>query len=402
MRLLEGIRVVEVGGGLSASYATKLFADFGADVVKVETPQGDPTRRMAPFLGNQPGEDSSAVYLHTNTNKRSVVLDLHADGDRGTFADLVATADLLVESYAPGTLDSWNLGFDALRRRRPRLVMVSITPFGQDGPYAGYQGSEVVYYGMGGPMLGNGTPDGEPVKLGGYMSLYQLGNSAATAAMAALMVAESPGGEAVHVDVNGLESQLTNADRRTTFLLNYAYNHVSTDRASALLSVLPNGAYPTADGYVQMVVTMPWVPRMLAAIGDPELDELFARIAQDPSLLARPETKEAIDASLYPWLLDRTKQEVMETAQRHKWPVTALKTPVEVLEDEHFVQRGFFTPVDHPTAGRVVHPGAPFHVADGWELRTPAPRLGQHTEEVLGELTADRAPAAPLSTAAQQ
>lgn len=402
MRLLEGIRVVEVGGGLPVSYATKMFADFGADVIKVEPPEGDVTRGMAPFIGNEPGPDRSAVYLHTNTNKRSVVLDLAAEADRTRFAALAATADVLVESYAPGTLDSWGLGFDALRGRRPRLVMVSITPFGQNGPYAGYEGSEVVYYGMGGPMLGNGTPDAEPVKLGGYMSLYHLGNSAATAAMGALMVAEQPDGEGVHVDVNGLESQLTNADRRTTFLLNYAYNHVSTDRVSALLSALPNGPYPTADGYVQMVVTMPWVPRMLAAIGDPELNDLFARVAQDPTLLAQPETKEAIDASLYPWLLDRTKQEVMEIAQRHKWPVTALKTPVEVLEDEHFKQRGFFTPVEHPTVGRVVHPGAPFHVAEGWELRTSAPYLGQHTEEVLGELTGDGVAADSLSPAAQQ
>jgi len=236
-------------------------------------------------------------------------------------------------------------------------------------------------------MLGNGLPDQEPLKLGGYMSEYQSGNSAATAALGALMIAEAEDGEAVHVDVSGLETQLSNSDRRTTFLLNYAYNHESTDRSNVLGSTLPNGLLPTADGYVQMVVTPPWVPRMLATIQDPDLNELFARVAQNPSLLAQPATKEAIDAALYPWLLSRTKQEVMEAAQAHKWPVTALKNPVEVLEDEHFKTRGFFTQVHHPTVGTVTHPGAPFHVSDGWSL-APAPSLGAHTDEVLGSLPA--------------
>lgn len=391
MRLFEGVRVVEVGGGIPASYATKLFADFGGDVIKVEPPEGDVTRRMQPFVGNKPGLDRSAVFLHTNTNKRSVVLDLHTDADRERFRALAATADIVVESFGPGTLASWGLGFDDLVAVQPRIVLVSITPFGQDGPYASYQGSELVYYGMGGPMLGNGMPDQEPVKLGGYMSLYQTGNSAATAGLAAFLVAEEPDGQPVHVDVSGLETQLSNSDRRTTFLLNYAYNHESTDRESVLGSTLPNGLLPTADGYVQVVVTPGWIPRMLATINDPTLNELFARVAQDPTLLGRAETKETIDAALYPWLLSRTKQEVMEAAQAHKWPVTALKTPVEVLEDEHFKTRGFFTQVHHPTLGTITQPGAPFHVSDGWAINSPAPSLGAHTDEVFASLPAPKA-----------
>lgn len=374
------------GGGIPASYATKLFADFGAEVIKVEPPGGDITRAMAPYVGNEPGPDCSAIFLHTNTNKRSVVLDLQEQAGRDHFRRLTTGADLVVESFAPGTLASWGLGFEDLQADHPGLVLVSITPFGQTGPYAHYQGSEIVSYGMGGPMIGNGQPDDEPLKLGGYMALYQTGNAAATAALAALMSAESPGGQGIHVDVSALEVQLASSDRRTTFMLNYAYNGEVTGRSDVLGTVLPLGLFPTADGYVQIVVTPVWIPRMLATLESPELNELFAEIAKDLSLLGRPETKEAIDGALYPWLLERTREEVMAAAQANKWPVTALKTPREVLEDQHFAKREFFTEVHHPTQGTIVQPGAPFQISEGWEVRSAAPQLGAHTSEVLSSL----------------
>ncbi|MEW1976354.1 CoA transferase [Microbacterium profundi] len=384
MRLFEGIRVIEIGGGIAVNYATKLFGDCGAEVIKIEPPTGDLVRRMAPFVGNEPDDNGSAVFLHTNTSKKSVVLDLEQSDARDSLLKLVATADIVVEGLKPDALAAMGLGFDDLVKVQPTLVMTSITPFGQDGPYAQYEGSELIYYGMGGPLGGNGVEDDIPVKLGGYMSIYQTGNSAATATLAALLVAEGQN-EPVHVDVSGFETGLSSSDRRTTFLLNYAYNGELTGRGNVLGGILPNGAFPTDDGYVQTVVTQAWLPRMLETIADDDLTAYFAKVAQDPSMFATMETKEAIDAALYPWLLQRTRQEAMEEAQRHKWPLTAIKTPTEVLEDPHYKMRGFFTEVTHPI-GTVVHPGSPFNIEDGWNP-SAAPRLGEHTVAVLAEFT---------------
>jgi len=298
MRLFEGIRVLEIGGGIAADYATRLFADYGAEVIKIEPPTGDPVRRMVPFIGNVPDENGSAVFLHTNTSKKSVVLDLKDQSARDALLKLAATADVVVESLKPGALAAMGLGFDDLVKVQPKLVLTSITPFGQDGPYAQYEGSELIYYGMGGPMAGNGSEDEVPVKLGGYMSIYQTGNTAATATMAAVLVAEGQG-EPVHIDISGFETGLSSSDRRTTFLLAHAYNGEVTPRGNVLGGILPNGAFPAEDGYVQTVVTQAWLPRMMSALADDDLNAYFAKVAQNPAMFATMETKEAIDAALY-------------------------------------------------------------------------------------------------------
>lgn len=384
MRLLEGIRVIELGGGIAGSYATKMFADYGAEVIKIEPPEGDETRRMAPYIGNEEGIERSAVYLHNNTGKKSVVLDLNRESDRESLKKLVATAGIVVESFKPGVLAGWGLGYEDLLAVQPRLVLTSITAFGQDGPYADYEGSELIYYGMGGPMLGNGTADREPLKLGGYMQVYQTGNVAALATLGAYMVAEQQG-EPSHVDISGFEVGLTSPDRRTTFLVNYAFNGESSGRGDLLGGILPNGAFPAEDGYVQIMITQAWLPRMLATVQDPDMTAYFAEVAANPALFPRIETKEAIDAGMYPWLLSRTKEEVMEQAQANKWPVTSINSPAEVIHNKHFAARGFFHNLDYPAVGPVTHMGAPFHVDAGWDI-APAPKLGADTDAVLGSL----------------
>ncbi len=384
MRLLQGIRVIELGGGIAGSYATKMFADYGAEVIKIEPPEGDETRRMAPYIGNEEGIERSAVYLHNNTGKKSVVLDLNRESDRESLKKLVATAGIVVESFKPGILAGWGLGYEDLLAVQPRLVLTSITAFGQDGPYADYEGSELIYYGMGGPMLGNGTADREPLKLGGYMQVYQTGNVAALATLGAYMVAEEQG-EPSHVDIAGFEVGLTSPDRRTTFLVNYEFNGESSGRGDLLGGILPNGAFPADDGYVQIMLTQAWLPRMLATVQDPEATAYFAEVAANPALFPRIETKEAIDAAMYPWLLSRTKEEAMEQAQEHKWPVTSINSPAEVIHNKHFAARGFFHTVDYPAVGPVTHMGAPFNIDTGWDI-AQAPKLGADTDAVLGSL----------------
>jgi len=379
---LEGIRVLELADGVSGPYCGKLLADFGAEVIKAERPGGDVARRLGPFPDDVVDVEQSALFLHLNTNKRGIVVDPSTSSGQDLLRRLAGQVDVVIESESPGTLDGWGLGFEALRAVNPRLVMTSITPFGQDGPYAHYRGEEIVYYAMGGPMNSTGLDEREPVKLAGHVVSYQCGNLAATATLAAILVAEQSG-EGTHVDVSNLESQEGSIDRRLAYLTGYAYNGGLPRReGTQRLTPAPMGIYPCADGYVQIITIPTWVPRMLATLKSPELDELYG----DPGWLFNPEVPDATDAVLYPWLLERTRNEAMLEAQEHSWPVTALNTPADVIDDAHYRERGFMVDVEHPAAGAIRQPGAPFRMADGWKLRRPAPTLGQHTDEVLREL----------------
>jgi crotonobetainyl-CoA:carnitine CoA-transferase CaiB-like acyl-CoA transferase len=379
---LAGIRVLELAEGVQGPYAGKLLADFGADVVKAEPPTGDRARPAGPFPDDRPDPEQSALFLHLNTNKRSITLDPTDPEGRDLLRRLVADVDVVIESYAPGTLEGWGLGFPALRALQPRIVLTSVTPFGQDGPYAGYAGEEIVYYAMGGPMRATGVAGREPLKLSGAVTGYQCGSVAATATLAALAT-----GEAVHVDVSNFESQAGSIDRRLSALVNYAYNGDESTREAPPTSMpLPRSIYPVADGYVQVMTTPRWVPRMLATLGDDELAAAYAR----PGWQVDPHLSEHLDAVLRPWLLARTKDRAMAEAQANGWPITALNTPVDVLQVDHFRQRGTFVTVEHPCTGGHEQLGPPFRMEDGWQLRRPAPLLGQHTEEVLEELASAR------------
>lgn len=381
-RVLSGLRVVELAGGISGPYAGKILGGFGADVVKVEPPGGDVARRWGPFAGEADPE-SGALHLHLGTNKRSIVADLAgSEEDRELVRRLAASADIVIEAFPPGTLEGWGLGFEELRRRNPRLVLTSITPFGQTGPYAHHVGEEIVYYAMGGAMSATGVEEREPVKLGGDIVQYQCGNLAAMISIAALMTVEG-GADGIHVDLAQLESQAGSIDRRTTFLLNYAYTGRDAEReGTSRLSPAPVGIYPVADGYVQIITIPAWIPRMLATIDDPELAEIYS--AAD--WMVDPTVPERSDEVLYPWLLTRSKQEVAAAAQEHRWAVTPVNQPREVVRDPHFAARGFFVDVDHPVVGTVRQPNAPLRMPDGWVIDRPAPLLNQHAEEIRAQL----------------
>ncbi len=379
---LEGIRVLELTEGVSGPYCGKLLADFGADVVKAERPAGDVARRMGPFPTDTPDEEQSALFLHLNTNKRGITLDPSTPAGQDIVRRFAASVDVVIEGEAPGTLDGWGIGYDALRAANPRLVVTSVTPFGQTGPYARYRGEEIVYYAMGGPMNSTGLDEREPVKLAGNVISYQAGNVAATATLGAVLVAEQSG-EGCHVDVANLETQEASIDRRLAYLTGYAYNGGLPRReGTQRLTPAPMGIYPCADGYVQIITIPAWVPRMLATLQSPELNELYG----DPGWLFNPAVPEATDAVLYPWLLERTRNEAMLAAQEHSWPVTALNTPADVIADRHYQERGFMVDVDHPVAGAIRQPGPPVRMQGGWKLRRPAPTLGQHNDEVYREL----------------
>lgn len=396
---LSNLSVVELGEGIALAYAGKLFADLGADVVKVEPPAGDATRRYGPFRPGAESLDAGGLHLHLNTNKRSVALDLDDGAGRSQLGRLLAGADLVLESTTPGTLDGWGIGWDALRGRNPALVLVSITPFGQDGPYAGYKAPEIVAFAIGGAMYATGTPDREPVKLAGNAHSCYAGNVAAVGALAALELARRTG-RGAHVDASTMEALMGNGDRRAVLNLGFLYAGVSQSRAPAASGALPTGVFPCQDGHVSFMTIPAHADRMCDAMENDDLREVLRDVAG----LTGPVVKQAVREALNPWLASHTKLDITRRAQANKWPGVAVNTPLDLLECDHLDQREFWVDHQHPVAGDVKLLGAPYRFADGGvELTRPAPSVGEHTGEVLAALDAQppRPPARPAQPAAR-
>ncbi|MCP3987908.1 MAG: CoA transferase [Actinomycetia bacterium] len=363
---LAGIRVLELAEGIAGPYAGKLLADFGADVIKVEPPDGDRSRRLGPFPTEESDPEQSAMFLHLNTNKRSIV----ANVDDPAVEALIAEADVVIQSDP--TPDPAQL-----RSRYPALVVVTVTAFGLTGPYAGFKGEEIIHIAYGGPMSASGAPEREPLKMGGSIGQYQCGTMAAVTALAGLAMA-AQSGQGTHVDLANTETQVASIDRRMTYLLFAAYLGEDVERVGGYaVSPFPGGCRPSADGHVMVSTLMNWIPRMLSVLEEPEMKALY----DDPGWIFNPDLPDQADALLLAWTLTRGRQEAMEEAQPAGWPVTAVNRPVDLLSDEHFAERGFFTNVDHPIAGSLRQAGAPIRMDEGWQLNRPAPTLGQHNGE---------------------
>ena len=386
-QLLSDIRVVELSQEPAGSYTGKLFSDLGADVVKVEPPSGDPLRRH------------TGAFLHLNTNKRSVVADPATPAGRERLARLLGRADVVIETTGGGELASFGLKASDMRRQVPALVVTTISGFGAHGPYAGYRWSDLVAQTAAWATLPQGRSEDVPVKLPGLVGLCTVGQTAAMGALAGVLRARASGAGA-HVDCAAYEALAAVPSRVGRFLgWEYGDHEPLPDAATSTSDTLfPMGVFPCGDGYVSMMSTPQQLPEMLAVLDDDDLRAAFAR----PDAFVRGETKEILDAALYPWLLSRTRRELTEQAQTAGWPFAGVNTPAEVLDADHLHQRGFWAYVEDPRVGPVRLPGPPYrHGEGGWQLHRPAPLLAQHDSEIDGELAADtddgpaRAPAGP-------
>ena len=382
---LSDVKVLDFTHYISGPYCTKLLADYGADVVKVERPgSGDGARRLGPFPKDLPHPEKSGLFLQLNTNKRGITLNLKTEAARGIVHRLVKEADIVVESYRPGTMARFGLGYEELRAIKPSLVMTSVSNFGQTGPYRDYLGSEIIFFGMGGEMCATGLEDREPIKLGGNVGLYQAGVIAAVATMGAFFASRYQGiGQ--HVDVSVMETQLGSQDRRTSALVGHQYTGEISHRLPLGVAGYPIGIYPCLDGYFELLGGMVYFPRVVRMMGEPEF--LKEPKWYTPEAQTDPELKEEFEAYFLGWCLEQTKVELWQRAQAFRVLSAPVNTVEEVLRDPVFVQREAFSRVHHPEAGEVVMPGRPFIMGETpWSLRRPAPLLGQHNLEVLGAL----------------
>lgn len=381
MDALEGLTVLDFTSHLAGPYCTRLLADMGARVIKVERPGGDPARALQPFLGDQPGPDRGATWHYLNTNKESVVVDLTKPDAGGVVRRLMARAQLAVTSSAP--LVERELGIDYARLSSyADIPVVSITNFGHDGPYRDYRLSDTVLYAMGAEMYSHGLADREPLKLGGTAAILQGGAMAAVAAMGAITAYEVHGVGQL-IDVPLFTVQISNIDRRSSSILAYRFSGRVQQRPQGA-GGLAGGVYPVADGFVEVTATAGnYWRRFVDMIDD---DALRDPRWENPMMAMDPAAKEEADGIVYPWMLSRTRAEVWDEARKVRAMVAPIYDGTDLFGDENFRARGLWAEIEHPEIGKQPMLGRPYiFEKTPWRIRSAAPSLGQHTDAVLGE-----------------
>ena len=380
----DGLRVVELGSGISAAFAARLLADFGADVIKVETPgRGDEMRYVGPFPGDKPHPEQSGMFLYLNFNKRGVTLDIETPADAAQLAELLADADVLIENLGPGRLDALPWPAGALS---DRLIVCSISPYGQDGPKAEYLASELSVCAAGGLMYISGEAEREPLKQALNQAGHHSGVNAASAVLTASFL-QRRDGRGQRIDISQQETMAM-----TVFpaLSTYSYTGGVMRRGrGAVPKLISSMPMPTKDG---------WIMPSYAGLGTwwesfaafMELPEGNADALQTPG--GRQEQGELIDEMFGAKLKQRTTSDVFHQGQEWGLTLTALQSVADVVDSDHLVQRGFFLNQDHPVAGRVKMPGAvPIVLGIDRQARRPAPLLGEHNDETFGASAASLA-----------
>ncbi|MEO8540179.1 MAG: CoA transferase [bacterium] len=364
---LAGVRVLELAQGVSGPYCGKLLAGLGADVIKIEPAAGDRSRRDGPFPGDLADPERSGLFLHLNTGKRSVT------GSTAEAERLLGSADVVILDLRPAQLIEAGIDLERWRREYPRLVIGSVTTFGLEGPYADYLGGELVAYSLGGYAMLTGSPDREPLKAYGSLVEFQAGAQLALGVMGALLSRDVTGHGQI-VDTAAMQA--------ATFLLGaveqsaHFYGRIARRNGTRLLGFPPEHSYPStirpcADGYVHCHSNNRYLDLLGALIPNPRLTE--------PDLLgAMMAHADEIDAIMDEWLADKNREEIVAQAQELRLPFTEVREPGEVMAEAHHKERGSFVTVEHPVAGPIFQPGAPFRMsATPWETK-PAPSLGQH------------------------
>jgi crotonobetainyl-CoA:carnitine CoA-transferase CaiB-like acyl-CoA transferase len=379
---LEGVRVVEVGGGVAAAFCARLLADCGADVVKVENPRrGDGTRSSGPFAGGRPHIDTGALFLALNGGKRSVALDLKTASGNALLMRLVDGADVVITGLRPASLDRIGLGGGAVQARNPRAVHVALTSFGLSGPMRDAPASELTLCCAGGLAYVTGEYSDPPTKSALDQAQYIGGSHAAGGALAALWHAERTGqGQLVEVSIQEVVAGILQGK-----LSYYTYMGCVARRQPKSSGSLQYALLPCRDGYIAPM----FVPGA-------NVDwELFATFLELPELMderfatraGRIENGAELEQIITARLAEKGKYEWFHSAQEWRLTFGVVQSPEELLRCPQLEARGYWSEVDHPVAGPLRIPGQMFRSTEDCErLPQPAPRLGEHTAAVLGEL----------------
>jgi CoA:oxalate CoA-transferase len=371
--VLADIRVLDLSQDVAGPFCAKLLAGLGAEVIKVEPPGcGEVSRSAGPFPNDTPHPEQSAAFLYLNTGKKSVTLDIKSQTGTAILQHLSRESDILVESFPPGYLDQRGLGYAALEHLNPRLIVTSITPFGQTGPYRDYKGSELVAQAMGALMYTIGLPDREPLRIGGNAALYTTGMSAFSATMLALYVRDAEG-YGQHIDVSAMET-MTVAQIHSS--IQHQFGRTPGRRPSTLIRARDGWVNPGLERGVRKET---WV-RVCQLIGRPDL-------ADDPAFRtpeARREHQQELLAIIGEWATTQSKEAIYHTLQELQSVAGYVATMADLFTSQQLVAREFFQPIDHPSTGQMMYPGAPFAMQGTSWQHARAPLLGEHNAEIYG------------------
>ena len=383
---LAGVRVVEYTEMASASFCARLLGDAGADVVKVETPSGDRHRRHGPFPDGQPDPDWSGLFLYLNANKRGVGLDLQDPSQKAAFEELLAKADILVVGGQSAEIMRQGLRREALQHFNPGLIVTAITPFGLSGPNSAYVGDELTGVAAGGLSFSTpGIPDAvqglakePPLRANTLLGELMTGVLGSAGCVAALL-ARQFSGQGCEIDLSLQEGVAA----VMPYELAHAAYHEPKKRDPSVFGLMPNAYMPCRDGYVVIMAVIDghWRSLMEAA-GNPDWAELevFAT-AQRRAL-----NWDALEPLMLEWTMSHTGEEIARLAQERGVPCFPAYTVGQMMESPHVAERGFLQEFTSPRGRSFQLPGHPIRMsATPWRTFRPAPRLGQHTVEVLGD-----------------
>ena len=375
--MLDGVKVLDLSEDIAGSFCTRLLADYGADVLKVEPPSGAQLRRMGPFFQDDPNPEKSLFYLPLNLNKKGITLNLETTAGQNILKRLSLHVDIIVESYEPGYMKSLGLSYDELSKDKPGLIMTSITPFGQDGPYASYKGGEIVEYAMSMVMSISGLADREPLKHGGFQAQYQGGLFAAAATSIGLY-GQSNNGVGEHIDVSIVECLASTMMATQTI---YPFVGATQARRQSVGDAFSN-PMPCEDGWI------------IVQAGGGATWEDISDFFQEPKLLEprfsepaqRANNGAEMDEIIINSIKSRGKWELFTKAADARMLFGLVQPPSELIDCPQLESREFFREIQHPTIGNIKVPAELFKVSETpYQLHSAAPTLGQNNHEIYVE-----------------
>lgn len=405
---LDDVRILDLAGETGV-YATKLLADLGADVIRIEPPSGDPLREIGPFWHDEKAADRSLTFMHANTNKRSITLDITRAEGKALFEKLAATADVVLETYAPGYLDSLGLGYGALTKIRPDIILTSITGFGQNGPHAGWAWSDIVGVAMSGMMTLAGDKEDPPNRPYGNQGNICASIDGAAGTMMALYHRDLSG-EGQHVDVSMQEALVINQE---TAMMTYDMTGRIATRMGARGVIpidLPGvGIFDARDGqvfcYLGTPGGAPWTTMLDWMVREGKAEDLtegdnyemvksltlgfLTGLVREPDKLqARIAVLSHMRDVFARFIASFDKWYIYQEAQKQRLMIGIVSTPEDLAKNPQLAARQWYQEVPHDNLGATVKlAGPPYRLSETpWSLRTRAPLPGEHNSEVYGEL----------------
>jgi benzylsuccinate CoA-transferase BbsE subunit len=370
--LLHSLRILDLADG-KASFCSKILADLGAYVIKIEKPGGDPSRMIGPFFDNTPSSETSLFFWYNNTNKRGITLDIEKEEGKEIFRRLLKRADVVVESFSPGYLESIGLGFDSIRQVNPSIMLASVTGFGQDGPRSRYKACDLVISSFGGQMYVSGSTSTPPLKPRGEQSAYTASLFSAVAVLLALYQ-RNRDGKGVHIDISSQECVASTMDH---VLIRYFHEGIISRRRGP---VSWNGASficPCKNGYIHVNISTQWESLVEWMAGEGMAEDLTDEAWKDERY--RQQHIEHLMGVMQRWTRTHDVEKLYELAQAMRFPWAPVATPTDVLKSPQLKARGFFREVDHPERQTsFAYPGAPYRIFPGCQKRLKrAPLIGE-------------------------